>query len=104
VTGGVGWIDRDVSAVIPGSCSNGCGFSKSDTKAGLAVGAGAEWAFYDRWSAKLEYLYLQTPTDNKIPDIRQCNGCDFENFNVSTNLHVIRVGLNYRFGGFGAPY
>jgi outer membrane immunogenic protein len=111
VTAGAGFLDRDVSAICaPTSDCFGSGFSSSDTKVGLALGAGVEWAFYDRWSAKLEYLFIKTPTENQIPDVNinaptfeHCNGRDFCNFNVSNDLQVVRVGINYRFGG-KAPY
>src|SRR5262245_16778644 len=95
VTAGVGWLNRDVHAFCP-DCSK-IGFEHSQTKAGLAAGAGVEWAIWDQWSAKLEYLFIGVPTENQIPDLQA--QFDYDNFNVSSHLHVVRVGLNYRFGG-----
>ena len=70
---------------------------------GFAVGAGIEHAFTDNWTAKLEYLSVDldgggsqryTSTSggvfNKITGIRR--GDD-------DGMHVVRVGLNYKFGG-----
>jgi outer membrane immunogenic protein len=102
VTAGVGWLNRDVHAIVTGPCDP-CGFTGlSETKAGLAAGAGVEWAIWNNLSAKLEYLFIGVPTVNQIPDLRP-NG-DFDNYNVSSNLHVVRVGLNWRFGGYGGGY
>jgi outer membrane immunogenic protein len=103
VTAGVGWLNRNVSLIcpIPHECSR-FGFEVSKTKAGLAAGAGVEWAIWDNLSAKLEYLFIGVPTANQIPDIKPQG--DYDNFNVSSNLHVVRVGLNWRFGGYGGGY
>jgi outer membrane immunogenic protein len=56
--------------------------SQNPIKGGLAVGAGVEYGFSQNWSAKLEYLW-----------IGQLQGVSLQNANL------IRVGLNYRFGG-----
>lgn len=66
------------------------GVSASDTGVGWTAGGGLEWAFWDRWSAKFEYLYLNT------------EGLDFAvgPFLISTGRienHVARAGVNYRF-------
>jgi len=33
-------------------------FDNTHTYAGWVLGAGLEWTFWDRWSAKAEYLYM----------------------------------------------
>ena len=67
---------------------------------GYAVGAGIEWAFYNNWSIKAEYLYTDIRrTDNN-------NNFFFNNNDLFRERnHIVRVGLNYRFnwGGYGAP-
>lgn len=64
-------------------------FSASATGWSWTVGGGVEAALWDRWSAKLEYLYLAGP--DQVPTQAGTT--------VSGDLdsHVIRVGLNYRF-------
>lgn len=47
------------------------------SEGGYALGAGLEWAFAPRWSAKIEYMYY-----------------DIEDFETST----FKLGVNYRFG------
>jgi outer membrane immunogenic protein len=49
---------------------------------GLAAGLGVEYGFSQAWSAKLEYIY-----------IGQLQGA------TTQNANIVRVGLNYRFGG-----
>ena len=56
------------------------------------LGGGLEWAFWDRWSAKAEYLYIDFgngPTVALTPA-----------FTLTTNHltdNIGRVGVNYRF-------
>ena len=54
-----------------------------------------EWAFLDNWSIKGEYLYTNIS--------RTDNGTNFF-FNNHTLFgernHIVRAGLNYRFGWF----
>ena len=83
VTGGAAFGDVEMNLLGLGS--------ETETRAGWTVGGGAEFALTDRWSAKLEYLYVDlgkascsttlcgTPTD----------------VNFTTN--VVRGGINYRF-------
>jgi len=55
--------------------------SASSWRPGLAAGLGAEWAFAQNWSAKLEYLYIASMGSG-----------------VSTDkLSTVRAGINYRF-------
>ena len=67
--------------------------SISDSRGGWTAGGGAEFGF-GNWSAKLEYLYLQSFDKDETV---------FGN-TVTWNVHVhtVKLGLNYRFGG-GAP-
>jgi outer membrane immunogenic protein len=78
----------------------------SDTRVGWVVGAGWEYAFTNNWSAKVEYLHMDfgstsafTATTNAAA---QAAGAGF-NVNHRFREDVVRVGLNYRFGGFGGP-
>ena len=65
-------------------------FSSSTTFWSWTAGAGAEMAFWGCWSAKLEYLFVGTPsTTPAVPTVTAVSG------NASTN--IVRVGLNYHF-------
>ncbi len=76
-TGGFAFQHLEASATIPGLTVTG-----SDTGVGYAVGGGLEWAFMDRWSAKFEYLYINT---------------DAGIFGGRVDNNVARAGVNYRF-------
>lgn len=63
----------------------------NDWRAGLTVGAGMEAAFAPRWTAKLEYLYVDlgnAQVFNVSPGVPE---------SVSLNAHLVRAGVNYRF-------
>jgi len=65
--------------------------SDRDTSTGWTVGAGVEYAFCDKWLAKLEYLYLDSATCSAAT----CGLATDANVNFTAN--IVRAGLNYRF-------
>jgi outer membrane immunogenic protein len=63
--------------------------SDSTTHAGWTLGAGLEWMFADRWSAKVEYLYVDLGhATNPLP---------ISNNGLSLNENILRIGINYHF-------
>jgi outer membrane immunogenic protein len=89
VKGGGAWSDADYSVVGPivGTGSSG------KTRSGWTVGTGLEWALAPNWSAKIEYNYL----DFGREDIGAAR------FDVDTQVHLVKLGLNYRFDWGKAP-
>ena len=75
---------------VKGATPGGTGFS--DTALGWTAGAGVEYSFLTKWSAKLEYLY--TDLGNA-----RCNGAcsGADPFDARFNANLVRAGLNYRF-------
>jgi outer membrane immunogenic protein len=76
--------------------------SASTTRAGWTAGGGGEWAFADHWSEKLEYLYVDLGTMSYLSGNGNPFGFATPSFfqtNVTTHEHIVRVGLNYKFGG-----
>jgi outer membrane immunogenic protein len=78
--------------------ANFCSFASGQKwMAGWTLGAGWEYAFAEKWSAKIEYLYydLGTITNTMTP----ANGATSTIFESSTRINgnVVRVGLNYKF-------
>lgn len=74
--------------------------SASDTQWGWTAGAGLEYALTRAWSFKTEYLYLdlgsQTLFSNTVVDV--ANGFfASSSMDVSTKLHTVKAGVNYRF-------
>jgi outer membrane immunogenic protein len=102
VTGGFAYGSVKTTGVLGAFTPNGAAvpaaFSNSDTNGGWTVGGGLEGRISGNWTAKIEYLYI-----------------DFGDFNTTAtspivatigarvNSHVtdniVRVGLNYKFGG-----
>ena len=68
------------------------GYSATKTKVGWAAGGGIEHRWSDKWSTKLEYLYMDLGTR----DYFTIAGHTPER--VSLEVHSVRIGLNYRFG------
>jgi outer membrane immunogenic protein len=84
--------------------------SFSQTRVGYAVGAGGEWMLSSNWSAKLEYLYYDLgsatyATGGIANDVTQTSlqGVGTDAVATSTkvrfNDNIVRVGVNYHFGG-----
>lgn len=108
-TGGVAVTKIDLANNFADNCINFCGAgtsffgasSTSATRAGYAVGGGAEWALNRNWSLKAEYLYLNfgsistTLINNTVPGLDPNVGTTSANLRANT----ARVGINYRFGG-----
>jgi outer membrane immunogenic protein len=69
-----------------------------DTSWGWTLGAGVEHAFSNNWTAKLEYLYVNLDRDNN-----RLTNIALPNYTFTTSnedkFHVVRVGINYKFGG-----
>jgi len=72
--------------------------SINDVRAGWTAGGGIEGAFGGGWSAKVEYLYIdlgkleQTVT---VPPAALT-----ATFNSRLTDNIVRVGLNYKWGGY----
>jgi iron complex outermembrane recepter protein len=79
-------------------------FVSHTTKAGFAVGAGAEVRLAGNWTGKVEYLYLDfgkvsTSATNPLNSTPLAI-----NFDSRVTSHIARVGLNYKFDPTGAAY
>lgn len=61
-------------------------YSKTATTTGWTVGAGAEYAFSDDWTGRLEYRY----TDFGRTDVGEIRTGD-------VSMHDIRLGISYKF-------
>lgn len=89
VTGGLAYSQNEItaSATVPGFAVS---VSDDQSSIGYTVGAGVEWAFAPRWSAKLEYLYYDLGSATYFENV----GGGFE---ADTSFQTIKIGLNYRF-------
>jgi len=71
-------------------------FGGNETRWGWMVGAGVEYAFYDNWSAKIEYNYLGFRHTSLI--FTDNTGQFFLNSDIQQQIQVVKAGLNYRWG------
>jgi len=83
-TGGAAWVDykMEVSAL-------GTTVSDDTAKSAWTVGGGVEWMFVPSWSAKIEYLYLDTD-DTSVTLF----GTTFDG---RAKNNIVRAGLNFHF-------
>jgi len=89
VTGGGGYASTQATLNVGGVGV----FSESDFKPLWVVGVGVETQIWDRWTGRLEYLYLQS---GSISNTLAIPGGTLA---VTQTVHdnVIRTGLNYHF-------
>jgi len=79
----------------------------SDTRTGLTVGVGAEWAFWKNWSATAEYDYADlgngpVKMSGTITSVSSPGGTPFTTstilaLSIDERIQIIKLGLNYRF-------
>jgi outer membrane immunogenic protein len=66
----------------------------SSNRSGWTVGAGIEYGIAGGWSAKLEYLYVNL---GSVAGVLGPSGFVMTNHDLTDQ--IVRVGINYRFGG-----
>jgi outer membrane immunogenic protein len=76
--------------------------SVTHNRSGWMVGTGVEWGLAYNLSAKIEYEFLDFGTQNFTIPISGTfadgdTGSFNRNFSVQQQIHVVKVGLNYRF-------
>jgi outer membrane immunogenic protein len=69
--------------------------SGSKTHVGWTAGAGVEYAFLDRWSAKLEYNYIDLGK-RSVGFSDAILGTDYT-MKIDQHIHAIKGGVNYRY-------
>jgi len=94
ITGGLAYGETKFSGsgTVGGLVATPVAFSQSSTNVGWTVGAGIEWAFWDKWSAKIEYLYMDLgngPTIALTPTSAITTGRMTDN--------IARAGVNFHF-------
>ena len=67
--------------------------SPGQYQAGWTAGAGIEFAVSGNWRAKLEYDYIDL--SRRMYDL---GAFGLPGLNVDPNIHLVKLGLNYRFG------
>jgi outer membrane immunogenic protein len=114
-TGGVALTNQRLARTQDWSFTDGCPIvvatglqrchvgSVSETKVGWAIGAGLEYGFTPNWTVKGEYLHADfgrsSFTTTNVGAIFVAAAPQTINHSVRSTVDIVRVGLNYRFGG-----
>jgi outer membrane immunogenic protein len=65
---------------------------------GWTVGAGWEYAFADRWTFKLEYLFASFPTTSGLGAIADtAGGTNPLHGSADLVIQTLRAGVNFKF-------
>jgi outer membrane immunogenic protein len=92
VTGGLASAKVQANVTIPVLGT----FSDSHTLYGWTVGAGLEYAFWNNWSLKAEYLYVRL--ENQAYQFMATPLFPaFQRGALNLDNHIVRVGLNWRY-------
>jgi outer membrane immunogenic protein len=89
VKGGGAWAGDVYTVTAPGFFREA-----RDTNWGWTVGAGLEYGLAPNWSMKIEYNYLDFGTKRIT---FTSGGASFDR-DVDQRIHVVKYGINYRFG------
>lgn len=98
--GGAAWMNVDYSSstTIAGIGSGNSNVN-SDTRSGWTIGAGVEQSFAQNWSWKLEYDYMDFGSKNYNFTTTVAPLTNTATDAFDTQVHAVKLGLNYRFGG-----
>ena len=69
----------------------------SDTRSGWMAGVGWEYGFTPNWSAKIEYNFMDFGSKRLFFG----GGTDSTIYDIDQQIHVVKLGINYRFGDVG---
>jgi outer membrane immunogenic protein len=97
VKGGSAWVNDKYD--ISGTFAPFPIVSVDQTRWGWMFGTGIEHAFYGNWSVKVEYDYLDFGKKTlNFTGLTAVTGYD-EPVDIRQRVHLVKFGLNYRFGG-----
>jgi outer membrane immunogenic protein len=116
-TGQLGWAWNSALLYVKGGAAvtsnrfdifdNGTGiglFSANSTRWGGALGAGFEYGFAPNWSVGVEYDHLFMGNANNSFSVVDPRLGAVLNDRVSQDVDMVTLRVNYRFGGYGAPF
>jgi outer membrane immunogenic protein len=102
-TGGLAYGSIKTTGALAGNTPAGLAVasiaSNSDVRIGWTVGAGVEGKLTSNWSAKLEYLYMDLESFRSGSFTLAPLSTIGANVDSHFRDHILRVGLNYTFGG-----
>jgi outer membrane immunogenic protein len=96
VKGGVAWADIDYDHThLMQAGPTLHAVSSSETRTGWFIGAGLEHALWNQDSWKIEYNFV----DLGSKELTLTGNCCSVVFNVDQQIHIVKAGINFRFGG-----
>ncbi|HEY4143008.1 MAG TPA: outer membrane protein [Pseudolabrys sp.] len=98
-TGGLAYGQLETTAMTSAGTPNSL-VDVSSTKTGWAAGGGIEAALSGNWTAKIEYLYFEFGSVSGLTPrfVAGGGGPVFGSYLSTFTDHLVRAGLNYRFG------
>ncbi len=87
------WPPGNTDVSVSVNAPFGFGASAGGTASGWVVDVGAEYAFRNNWSAKIEYDHYDFGSDSSV---------FFAGSSVT--FDAVKAGINYKFGGPGGPW
>jgi outer membrane immunogenic protein len=97
--GGGAWVGSNNLTLLNVPTGATVSVGNSSTNDGWVAGAGVEWAFYNNWTAKVEYDYVGLSNYNfTVPAGFVLAGDTFST--NSRNVQMVTFGINYLFNGF----
>ena len=100
VKGGAAWTHNDGNTTTINNASGAVTATAvgSETRSGWTIGAGAEYGFWNNWSARLEYDFLDfgTASVGRTFTSGSLIGTTATRDN-ELHVHVVKAALNYRF-------
>jgi outer membrane immunogenic protein len=97
LTGGAAFVQVEDTFGSSGGVINPV--AVSNTKTGWTVGGGIESKISQNWTRKTEYLYIDSGTTNFVGNPY----AGPQNVSFRNQFHVIKSGINYKFGGPSEP-
>ena len=97
VKGGAAWMNekfKQTSVTIPICVGTPC--TGSNSTCGWTASVGGEFALDPHWSARLEYTFLDFPKNEAVTTT---NGASSNFFHLTRTFDLIKLGINYKFGG-----
>ena len=97
--GGAAWANVKLTAgyTDPAFPNDNFHASEEETRWGWTIGAGAEYAFAENWSLKLEYNYIDLGDDSVTFNFRPDIVTVPTKTTLDQTLSIVKVGVNYRF-------
>lgn len=99
-TGGLAYGNPNNTAAVATGTGALWGGSSDATRFGYAIGAGAEYALTNNWTAKLEYLYYdlgrRTVTAGPLNAAATATGVAYQ-ARFENAGSIVRAGVNYKF-------